>query len=556
MQIGKPLVVPVAAVDVVADEHHAAVMVLERLRRRGSRPLAPARPRRPTATSLSERAARSGSRSRRRRSRRARAASGCWRCRWRRGCSPTGTCRRWRARRRRRGPISCTYCFTPAPLEIDDRRVAGAVLALRARARAASARQISLPVALSSATRAGVRGPGRHDQRGRRRRAATRSTSTSTSPARRSPRAGSSASAPCRSRRRRRPGRPRCRARKTRPPSTLGVPARPAVLVAPHRADAGLPQRGAIPRVERQQRAGPRRGHPGVDASATDGEAREAAPEPARLPRSGGPAAGHCVGEARSRASAVAVRAAPARPPGRPRRADREGPRGSSRPLRTIARLLHAVHSFGRRLVTSFLGVAGPLVERTRLTDPGRRERIDRTPAPSHECMKRALLVARDARRLRAAPGLLVLAQLRGRSCSGFVPIGLFYHACYAVGASLLMWLLVTLRLARPPRARGRAPHEDRRAVIPTLIVFVYLAIVLYIGVFAFRQRPRQGGSRGLLPGQSLAGPVRVPVVAVRHEHDGLRDPGLVGPRLRERHRHLRPDGLVVGARDSADAAS
>lgn len=26
----------------------------------------------------------------------------------------------------------------------------------------------------------------------------------------------------------------------------------------------------------------------------------------------------------------------------------------------------------------------------------------------------------------------------------GFVPIGLFYHACYAVAASLLMWLLVT----------------------------------------------------------------------------------------------------------------
>ena len=26
----------------------------------------------------------------------------------------------------------------------------------------------------------------------------------------------------------------------------------------------------------------------------------------------------------------------------------------------------------------------------------------------------------------------------------GFVPIGLFYHACYSVSASLLMWLLVT----------------------------------------------------------------------------------------------------------------
>ncbi|MDQ3755456.1 MAG: DUF3311 domain-containing protein, partial [Acidobacteriota bacterium] len=26
----------------------------------------------------------------------------------------------------------------------------------------------------------------------------------------------------------------------------------------------------------------------------------------------------------------------------------------------------------------------------------------------------------------------------------GFVPIGLFYHACFAVAAALLMWLLVT----------------------------------------------------------------------------------------------------------------
>jgi hypothetical protein len=26
----------------------------------------------------------------------------------------------------------------------------------------------------------------------------------------------------------------------------------------------------------------------------------------------------------------------------------------------------------------------------------------------------------------------------------GFVPIGLFYHACFSVAASLFMWLLVT----------------------------------------------------------------------------------------------------------------
>ena len=26
----------------------------------------------------------------------------------------------------------------------------------------------------------------------------------------------------------------------------------------------------------------------------------------------------------------------------------------------------------------------------------------------------------------------------------GFLPIGLFYHACFSIAASLLMWLLVT----------------------------------------------------------------------------------------------------------------
>ena len=26
----------------------------------------------------------------------------------------------------------------------------------------------------------------------------------------------------------------------------------------------------------------------------------------------------------------------------------------------------------------------------------------------------------------------------------GFIPIGLFYHACFSVAASLLLWLLVT----------------------------------------------------------------------------------------------------------------
>ena len=45
----------------------------------------------------------------------------------------------------------------------------------------------------------------------------------------------------------------------------------------------------------------------------------------------------------------------------------------------------------------------------------------------------------------------------------GFVPIGLFYHACYAALASPLMWLLV--RYAWPDHLEREAalPHEDRR---------------------------------------------------------------------------------------------
>ncbi|HEY7785600.1 MAG TPA: hypothetical protein VIB00_12775 [Pyrinomonadaceae bacterium] len=45
----------------------------------------------------------------------------------------------------------------------------------------------------------------------------------------------------------------------------------------------------------------------------------------------------------------------------------------------------------------------------------------------------------------------------------GFVPIGLFYHACFSIAASLLMWLLVTF--AWPTRleteAEASMPKED-----------------------------------------------------------------------------------------------
>ena len=42
----------------------------------------------------------------------------------------------------------------------------------------------------------------------------------------------------------------------------------------------------------------------------------------------------------------------------------------------------------------------------------------------------------------------------------GFVPVGLFYHACFSVAASLLMWLLV--REAWPARVEEEAERDAR----------------------------------------------------------------------------------------------
>jgi hypothetical protein len=43
----------------------------------------------------------------------------------------------------------------------------------------------------------------------------------------------------------------------------------------------------------------------------------------------------------------------------------------------------------------------------------------------------------------------------------GFVPVGLFYHACFSVLAALLMWLLVTH--AWPHRLEAEAEAPDQR---------------------------------------------------------------------------------------------
>ena len=70
----------------------------------------------------------------------------------------------------------------------------------------------------------------------------------------------------------------------------------------------------------------------------------------------------------------------------------------------------------------------------------------------------------------------------------GFLPVGLAYHGAYCVAAALLMWTLTTRGLAAPPRG-CRCSRGGHPALIPAVLVFAYLAVVLYIGIFAFRHR-------------------------------------------------------------------
>jgi len=43
----------------------------------------------------------------------------------------------------------------------------------------------------------------------------------------------------------------------------------------------------------------------------------------------------------------------------------------------------------------------------------------------------------------------------------GFIPIGLFYQACFSVAASLLMWLLVTYAWPSHLEREVENPEED-----------------------------------------------------------------------------------------------
>ena len=77
--------------------------------------------------------------------------------------------------------------------------------------------------------------------------------------------------------------------------------------------------------------------------------------------------------------------------------------------------------------------------------------------------MKRILLVV--------AVGVLYLLHQdfwfwrSSRLVFGFIPIGLFYHACFSVAAALLMWLLVTFAWpSHLEREVEQGQHEEDRA--------------------------------------------------------------------------------------------
>ena len=81
-----------------------------------------------------------------------------------------------------------------------------------------------------------------------------------------------------------------------------------------------------------------------------------------------------------------------------------------------------------------------------------------------HRRMKRILLVV-------AVATLYVLHQdiwfwRSSYLVFGFIPIGLFYHACFSVAAALLMWLLVTF--AWPSHLEREVEQAEREEDRPS----------------------------------------------------------------------------------------
>ena len=190
-------------------------------------------------------------------------------------------------------PMSCTYCFTPPPFEIDDRRVRRRRRGPWCRCRASRLRQMSLPVVLSSATSAASGAPGV---------TITRSPSTSGDSANIQPDIIRPPKSRVRLRRQRslpvavsrQTTSPSVPTRTAASPSTVGVPRGPAVLVVPVPAPISRrPDLLAGVLAERDDVLAVAPIAHRVDAAADDATLEKPAPRPDALPGERRPSASH-----------------------------------------------------------------------------------------------------------------------------------------------------------------------------------------------------------------------------------------------------------------------
>jgi hypothetical protein len=96
------------------------------------------------------------------------------------------------------------------------------------------------------------------------------------------------------------------------------------------------------------------------------------------------------------------------------------------------------------------------------LTDPG-QARKDRRIAPIPATMMKRPLLALATLLVYVLHQDVWLWTSARPFVLGFLPIGLFYHACFALVCSLLMWLLVRYAWPNHLEREAELSHEDRR---------------------------------------------------------------------------------------------
>ena len=92
--------------------------------------------------------------------------------------------------------------------------------------------------------------------------------------------------------------------------------------------------------------------------------------------------------------------------------------------------------------------------------------------------------------------------------------------------------------------------------MIPALIVFAYLGVVVYIGVFAFRRAHGRAEVEDYFLADRSLGPFVFLMSLFGTNMTAFSILGSSGHAFAQRDRHLRADGLALGARDPADRSS